>query len=363
MDKKMYDLLNNVDIDFDQYEEIPLSSEEKEAMKSQVLKEIGNMKDNKKRKKISWPAKRMIAAVLCMAILITGTVGASASGYLGQVSEAFKNVFHLDDKTSKVADEEGSMIGKSAIDNGIKITLDAIMGDSYRFALVYTIEKEDGSVFDSSMKKKMETMAFKSESMHMGKISVFSGSEYFYDADPKDNALQYVRICVGKDKIKSGMMLDIKLKDIINLGTEKKEDELLAKGEWKFNVPLKYENQSKNIASGQSIDVDGICLKLNNFSVSSLGIYLECMPDNKDIDRNTDVSDTHPYRVAFEKLGSITLTFKDGKTMTCKDGVTGGFADENDKINYFTNMTYDKLIDIDQLDYVTIHGMKFDVNK
>ncbi|MDO4943024.1 MAG: DUF4179 domain-containing protein [Lachnospiraceae bacterium] len=360
MDKRMYDLLNNVDIDFDQYEEIPLSSEENKAVKSRILKEIGNMNDNKKRKKMSWPAKRMIAAVLCMIILITGTVGASASGYFGQVSEAFKNVFHLDDKTSKVADEEGSMIGKSVTDNGIKITLDAILGDSYRVALVCTIEKEDKSEFDSSIKKKMKTMEFKSEDIFIGNTSGFSGSEYFYDADSTDNAFQYVRICNGKDKFKSGMTLNIKLKDIINYGTEK-ENELLVKGEWKFNVPLQYENQSKNIASGQSINVNGIHLKLNNFSISSVGIYLECMPDNTGIDRNSDLSDASPYWLAFQKLENIKLTFKDGKTMTCNDGTNGAFADKNEKINYFANMTYDKLIDMNQLDYVTIHGMKFDV--
>lgn len=357
MDKKMYDLLNNVDIDFDQYEEIPLSSEEKETIKSQVLKEIGNMKDNKKRKEISWPAKRMIAAVVCMVILITGTVGASASGYFGQVSEVFKNVFHLDDKTAKVADEEGSMIDKSVTDNGIKITLDAILGDSYNIAFVYTIQKEDGTAFDHMTDKVLSNneMMFEEEDIFIDQISGFTGDSYFYDADKKDHAFQYVRLSKCDQKIKKGMTVNIKLKNLIYYDNEK--DKLLTKGEWKFKVPLQYENQSKNVASDQTFEVDNICFKINNLSISSLGIHFDCDTDNEDVNRNPE-----KYMKTFDKIDTMKLTFKNGKTMICDNFGSYASADENDNIIYSLTTIFDKMIDIDQLDYITIQGVKINVN-
>lgn len=362
MDKKMYELLNNVDIDFDQYEEIPLSSEENKAVKSRILKEIGNMNDNKKRKKISWPAKRMIAAVLCMVILITGTVGASASGYFGQVSEAFKNVFHLNDKTSKVADEEGSMIGKSVTDNGIKITLDAVLGDSYNVAFVCTIQKEDGTAFEHLTDDDLsnDEMIFEEEDISIDKISGFigesSGESYFYDADKKDHAFQYVRLSKCDQKIKKGMTANIKLKNLRCYDNE--NDKLFAKGEWKFKVPLQYENQSKNIASEQTFEVDNICFKIKNLSISSVGIHFDCVTDNENVNHNPE-----KYMRTFDKIDTMKLTFKNGKTMICDNFGSYASEDENDNTMYSLTKIFDKMINMDQLDYITIQGVKIDVNK
>lgn len=54
MKKELYDLLNNAEINLDEYKIEPLSSEEKQEMKSDVLKRLHRMEEktmkNKKKK-------------------------------------------------------------------------------------------------------------------------------------------------------------------------------------------------------------------------------------------------------------------------------------------------------------------------
>lgn len=90
MEKNIYRLLNEVETDFNEYEEIELSSEEKERHKQRVLMEVKRMRRRAEKdyKKHSTWKKTAAAAAVC-AITI-GTVGLANSA---QAKELFSNVF------------------------------------------------------------------------------------------------------------------------------------------------------------------------------------------------------------------------------------------------------------------------------
>ena len=51
---------------------------------------------------------------------------------------------------TEIIDRIGYPIGASATSNGVTITADAIMGDTYSYAIVYSIRQDDGSPWSAT---------------------------------------------------------------------------------------------------------------------------------------------------------------------------------------------------------------------
>ena len=83
----------------------------------------------------------LIAACLTAAL----AVGAGASGVLKSAVEVFAPIFGGSAAQTEVIDKIGHPIGAGDTDNGVTITADAIIGDAYNAAIVYTIRRDDGT--------------------------------------------------------------------------------------------------------------------------------------------------------------------------------------------------------------------------
>ncbi len=71
--------------------------------------------------------------------------GGGATGALGSAGDAFAGLFGGGPAETEIIDQIGYPIGASATSNGVTITADAIMGDTYSYAIVYSIRRDDGS--------------------------------------------------------------------------------------------------------------------------------------------------------------------------------------------------------------------------
>ena len=72
-------------------------------------------------------------------------MGAGASGVLKSAVEVFAPIFGGSAAQTEVIDKIGHPIGAGDTDNGVTITADAIIGDAYNAAIVYTIRRDDGT--------------------------------------------------------------------------------------------------------------------------------------------------------------------------------------------------------------------------
>ena len=146
-----------------------------------------------------------VAAVGVAAALVL-SIGAGATGILKSASEAFAGVFGPTADT-EVIDEIGRPIGASDTVNGVTVTADAILFDGYNYLISYTLEKEDGSAFDCT--KNPDTglydLYWKRSDSTIGRgVDGASGSSYFYDENPSDNAIQYVETMSYNDAVQTG---------------------------------------------------------------------------------------------------------------------------------------------------------------
>ena len=162
-----------------------------------------------------------IAAVGVAAALVL-SIGAGATGVFKSASDAFAGVFGPTADT-EIIDQIGRPIGASDTAGGVTVTADAILFDGYNYLISYTLEKEDGSAFDCT--KNPDTglydLYWKRSDSTIGRgVDGATGSSYFYDEDPSDNAIQYVETMSYNDTVQTGGTVKITLGDLSVLNSE-----------------------------------------------------------------------------------------------------------------------------------------------
>jgi hypothetical protein len=347
MKKEMYEMLNRAEIDFNEYEEIPLSKEEKAEVKTRIQKEIRNTGGNRFRKQVA-------AAALFVVIMTVGAVGVSAAAGYKSVSDAFKDIFKIDRQTEELAENQGKAVGDSVTCNGMTVTLDAMIGDEYNVAFVYTLEKEDGSSFDYESEINEESgldqlqMYFESDSIKVKKNQVSNSmTTYFYDDDTSDNKIQYVQIYNDNDKI-NGKTASICLKNLCQYKDTREEPNLEVKGTWNFKVKLNYETQSREIATGENITMDGINMTIQGFSISPVGIHLEASVDNDEFEKNAE-----QYTASFDEK-TVMIYFKNGESLDLSDVGYSVSKGNNNQTIYTTGTEFNRIIDLDEIKFIQI---------
>ena len=116
-------------------DELRFTEQEKEAMVDRLLERGGS-----RRKGLN--LRCAAVAVAAAAVL---TVGAGAAVVLTPAGEVFASVLGGAPAQTEILDWMGVPVGASDTHNGVTITADAIMGDTYSYAIVYSIRRDDGS--------------------------------------------------------------------------------------------------------------------------------------------------------------------------------------------------------------------------
>ena len=216
-----------------------------------------------------------IAAVGVAAALVL-SIGAGASGVLKSASEVFAGVFGPTADT-EIIDQIGRPIGASDTSNGVTVTADAILFDGYNYLISYTIEKDDGSAFDCT--KNPDTglydLYWKRSDSTIGRgVDGATGSSYFYDENPSDNAIQYVETMSYNDAVQTGGTVRITLGDLCVLNSENGEPTTIAKGAWRLKFQLEAGNSAVELPAGQSIDVNGRSATVDTIVLSPIGYHV-----------------------------------------------------------------------------------------
>ncbi|MEJ5998702.1 DUF4179 domain-containing protein [Corynebacterium sp. H130] len=225
-----------------EYEQIGLS----EARKQQL---IVSLAPRKRTPAFAWrrgTSRVLIAGTAALALAGSAVAVTSSTGITP--AEMASDLFGQPAKT-EIVDKIGRPIGASDTSNGVRITADSIIGDARNFAVVYTIEKEDGSAFDlpEPSDSGLLRLNFQHSMTRIPGDAGLGGSAYFFDRDPGDNAIQYVEqsSVFGIDSLQ-GKTAKVKLKDLSSVGGT-----IVAEGTWKLSFDIGYEEMSKELPAGQ----------------------------------------------------------------------------------------------------------------
>lgn len=306
-----------------------------------------------------------IAAVGVAAALVL-SIGAGATGVFKSASDAFAGVFGPTADT-EIIDQIGHPIGASDTAGGVTVTADAILFDGYNYLISYTLEKEDGSAFDCT--KNPDTGLYdlywkRADSTIGSNVDGRSGSSYFYDENPSDNAIQYVETMSYNDAVQTGGTVKItlhNLQEFSNDGTES----TLVKGTWSLKFKLDAGNSAKELPAGQTIEVNGLSASVDKVVISPIGYHVVYTVDGEATfdtlyDENGEEipqeSGREPASVSstWESYSAKLLVTKtDGTVLDFSD--CGGSMDPHDGNTVCTRQgTFDTILPLDEVASVTI---------
>lgn len=306
-----------------------------------------------------------IAAVGVAAALVL-SIGAGATGVFKSASDAFAGVFGPTADT-EIIDQIGRPIGASDTAGGVTVTADAILFDGYNYLISYTLEKEDGSAFDCT--KNPDTglydLYWKRSDSTIGRgVDGASGSSYFYDENPSDNAIQYVETMSYNDAVQTGGTVKITLHDLQEFSNDGTESTLV-KGTWSLKFKLDAGNSAKELPAGQTIEVNGLSASVDKVVISPIGYHVVYTVDGEaTFDTLYDENGEEiPQESGHEPAGvsstwesyaaKLLVTKTDGTVLDFSD--CGGSMDPHDGNTVCTRQgTFDTILPLDEVASVTI---------
>lgn len=325
------------------------------------------------------PAPRRVCrfprfAAVGIAAALVLSIGAGASGVLKSASEVFAGVFGPTADT-EIIDQIGRPIGASDTSNGVTVTADAILFDGYNYLISYTLEKDDGSAFDCT--KNPDTglydLYWKRSDSTIGRgVDGATGSCYFYDENPSDNAIQYVETMSYNDAVQTGGTVKITLGDLCVLNSENGEPTTIAKGAWRLKFQLEAGNSAVELPAGQNIDVNGRSAAVDTIVLSPIGYHVVYTVDGEaTFDTLYDENGEEiPQESGREPAGvcstwesyaaKLLITKTDGTVLDFSD--FGGSMDPHDGKTVCTRQgTFDTVIPLDDIASVTIGGVSIPI--
>lgn len=306
-----------------------------------------------------------IAAVGVAAALVL-SIGAGATGVFKSASDAFAGVFGPTADT-EIIDRIGHPIGASDTAGGVTVTADAILFDGYNYLISYTLEKEDGSAFDCT--KNPDTglydLGWKRSDSTIGRgVDGASGSSYFYDENPSDNAIQYVETMSYNDAVQTGGTVKIALHDLQEFSNDGTESTLV-KGTWSLKFKLDAGNSAVELPAGQNIDVNGRSAAVDTIVISPIGYHVVYTVDGEaTFDTLYDENGEELPQENGREPASVSSTWESysAKLLVTKtDGTVldfsdyGGSMDPHDGKTVCTRQgTFDTILPLDEVASVTI---------
>ena len=386
--------------------ELHFSEEEKANMVHKLL----NADEKTAKRRTRRPLPRI--AVIAVAATVVLGVGAGATGVLKSAGVAFSGVFGGSAAETEIMDKIGRPIGASDTDNGVTVTADAIIGDKHNYAITYTIAKDDGTAFDIDFNNKIDdkylNVYFNQNSTYLGiRGGGAHGGSYFYDADPNDNAIQYVETWSYSEEVKPGSTAKAVFGDLSVLGggmetgtasegvttasagnsapvigggsaeatavdvdengMEKVEDtasevKVIAKGTWNLKFKMDFEDTSVSLPAGQSIEHDGASGTVNSVLLSPIGYYVDyTMNVNTDFAYAPSGKEPDSHEIEYQKINvPLSYTLTDGTVVDLSNSGTGSES-KKDTTDCVKSGVFDEIIDVANIASVTVAGVTIPV--
>ena len=303
------------------------------------------------------PFRRLAAAGVAAALVLSVGV-AGATGALGEVGAAFSAIFGPSTQT-EIMDKIGYPVGGSDTDNGVTITADAIVGDTYSYAVVYTIQREDGKalVSDQLLARAPDPetdalpLAFQSyDAALQGYRGGSSGNRWFYDADPADSALQFVELRTQSEPLEPGL-LTVRFQDLQVYGEDYATCTTLTEGSWKLSFQLAFEDASRILLCGQTFTLNGAEVTLNAVTLSPLSIQADYT-----------VSWAGDTAVDWIEPLPMSITYTDGTTLDLSHA-GGASAYGTGTVSCQKGMIFDQLHPLEEVASVTVGDVVIPVSQ
>jgi hypothetical protein len=298
-----------------------------------------------------------VAAVAAGLALAVGMGGyAYASGQLVSVASAFDDVFLGSTAPTKVRNKVGRPVDAVATSDGVTISADAIMGDEHNYAVVYSIRRADGKPLGKVGTNANGTLTIdgKTPSADFDQVvdgtSGAGGESYFYDADPSDNAIQMVTKMTTDTNV-IGATMRTSFRGITLQDESYHKAGTIATGSWDLKFKLNYKSDSVGLKPAGTLTVAGTAGSVQGASVSPIGVTIDYT-----VNGTEKAPASGRWSPKYLDLGDITVTMRDGTTMTVPSGAASS-SEKDGKTVVSMGSFFDDVIDPNDVASVSFAGV------
>ena len=332
------------------------TDEQKKLLAEQALRAAGQAAP--RRRKPVWRTA-LIAAAVAAALM----VGAGATGVLKSAVDALSPIFGGSAAQTEVIDKIGRPIGASATDNGVTITADAIIGDTYNAAIVYTIRRDDGTPLlpEGANEKGLTMGGFGGTDLHIR--GGCHGSAWFVDEVPGDDTIQLVETFSADVPI-SHCTATAEFEDLQGWDEDAGEAVTLIEGHWKFRFDVDYEDSSVTLGGGETFQQNGMTFTVDSVSVSPVAVKVDYTVDSE-VQWSDAPSGREPEedRIQMERYFEnveILLTKKDGTVIDMSNS-GGGIRPDHGVTVCDKGEIFEEIIPLEELESISVGGIVYPI--
>ena len=301
------------------------------------------------------------AVVVCLAVclLVMGVAGVSAAGLLSPVSDVFAKVFHFASDDKKMAEKMGKPLGESVVSNGIRVTADAVIADPYAYAVVFSIEREDGKPLGDGKKLASDAWDFDGTDLKVidqNDDNGMWGDFYSYDETPEDPAIQYVMIAYYDHEIKAkNNNISVQLSDLYHFDAKEGcVKDYTVKGNW--NMELSFpESSDELVAKGaaKALELDGNTFTIEDISVTPISYHFTFS-----INADSGLSIEDGAKLLDNCV--MELELKDGKKIAMGDGGSAVRAGGR-RFQFVYGDTFESLVHLEDIKAIHLEDLEIPV--
>ena len=265
----IYEALNHVSMDLDDYAPVPLEEGEKQRQVNRLL-----AAEQKERPALRVHRRRWAVLAAAAALTACLAVGAGAAHSWSGDFAAFLGL--------READSLGDMskgLGLSQTLPGGTVTLEGVLGDDYCIYVPFTVEAPEGQVLDGTLDYGFDNCTLYSDASD----GMVQHMEMLPDDDPTDNKLRFVMMASSTKPLR-GEMAEATVWNLFSYPTDTSrlhDEDAVVPGRFEFSFRLDYEDRSV-VVCDRNTDV-GLGWPLARLKLSPVSVYLELdgLPENE----------------------------------------------------------------------------------
>lgn len=309
--------------------------------------------------RIHFPFSKIASVAACLLCVLTLT--AEAAGIPTPVSRWLGPIFGNRVAQTEVIDSIGIPLDAYDTDNGITITADAIIGDKYNTAFLFTIRPEDGtSILPEGIT--LDQLNFRSWGTVSKQEGNYHGSSRFLDLDPNDPAIQFLmQLTYDLPVTKEPSVL--RLHDLRYWDEESQSSKILCEGKWRFRMSVDYEDTSVVLGNEGAFQQAGMMFTITEVRISPIAVRVSYEVDSEVIwSGSPDGRLPAENRAQMERYivnVGIHLVKKDGSVIDMGNYVGGPINKENGKTICTRGAVLPEIIPLEELDKIIVGDVEY----
>ena len=207
----------------------------------------------------------LIAALVALFMMLVGCAAMYVEYANGFISNLLSPLYG--GAQTEIVDGIGVPVGASTTVGDYTLTADAVIGDRYNLAVVYTLSRVDGEPLQEGLRFKSSFFSFSSSG---GSSSYYTESEDHKELHIVDTMTFTQSLRFHRNYTTIFTDLELQLQDM-------QEKQLVQAGQWELKFPLRYKDSSERISTGtvRANNENGLKYEIHGITISPIGIHMD----------------------------------------------------------------------------------------